>query len=85
MSIFQIHRPEGATIFQLFFKRIFRFLNISIMLNILKLQEYLGNFKKLISRNKEFKFWHLQSFINEKPCQPKTFDVFSMEHVGLTE
>ena len=56
MSIFQIHRPEGATIFQLFFKRIFRFLNISIMLNILKLQEYLGNFKKLISRNKEFKF-----------------------------
>ena len=61
------------------------FLNFSIMLNIFNFQEYLGNFRKLISRNKEFKFWYLQSFINEKPCQPKTFEVFSMEHVELTE
>ena len=32
------------------------FLNFSIMLNIFNFQEYLGNFRKLISRNKEFKF-----------------------------
>ena len=75
MSIFEIHRQKGATIFQLFFKRIFQFLSFSIMLNICKFQEYLGNFRKLISWNKEFKFWHLQNFNNEKPCQPKTFDV----------
>ena len=55
------------------------------MLNICKFQEYLGNFRKLISWNKEFKFWHLQNFINEKPCQPKTFDVVLMEQVGSTE
>ena len=75
MSIFEIHRQKGATIFRLFFKRIFQFLSFLIMLNICKFQEYLGNFRKLISWNKEFKFWHLQNFINEKPCQPKTFDV----------
>ena len=45
------------------------------MLNIFKFQEYLGNSGKLISRIKEFKFWHLQNFIKEKPYQPKTFDV----------
>ena len=45
------------------------------MLNICKFQEYLGNSRKLILRNKEFKFWHLQNFIKEKSCQPKTFDV----------
>ena len=44
------------------------------MLSISKFQEYLGNSRKLILRNKEFKFWHLQNFIKEKPCQPKTFD-----------
>ena len=75
MSIFENNKKKGATIFQLFFKRIFQFLSFSIMLNICKFQEYLGNFRKLISWNKEFKFWHLQNFINEKPCQPKTFDV----------
>ena len=45
------------------------------MLTICKFQEYLGNSRKLISRNKEFIFWHLQTLIKEKPCQPKTFDV----------
>ena len=55
------------------------------MLNICKLQEYLGISRKLISWNKEFKFWHLQNFINEKPCQPKTYDLFSMERVVLTK
>ena len=81
MSIFQNHWSKGATNFQLIFERIFRILNFSIMLNIFKFQEYLSNFRKAISRNKEFKFWHLKSFINEKPCQSKTFDVFWMEHV----
>ena len=76
---------KSEPIFQLFFKRIFQFLNFSIMLNICKFKEYLGNSKKLISQNKEFKFWHLQNFIKEKPCQPNTFASFSMEHVGLTE
>ena len=52
------------------------------MLNICKFQEYLGNSRKLILRNKEFKFWHLQNFIKEKSCQPTSF---SMEYVGLTE
>ena len=69
-----------------FFKRVKRVKRVfELLLNIFNFQEYLGNFRKLISRNKEFKFWHLQSFINEKPCQPKTFEVFSMEHVELTE
>ena len=45
------------------------------MLNISKFQEYLDNFWKFFSRNKEFKFWHLQNFIKEKPYQPKTFDI----------
>ena len=35
----------------------------------------LGSSRKFISRNKEFKFWHLQKFIKEKPYQPKTFNV----------
>ena len=48
-------------------------------------QEYLGISRKLILRNKEFKFWHLQNFIKEKPCQPKTYDLFSMERVVLTK
>ena len=45
----------------------------AIMLDICKFQEYLGNSRKLISRNKEFKFRHLQTFIKEK--SPKIFDV----------
>ena len=81
MSIFQIYSSKGATNFQLILERIFRLLNFSIMLNIFKFQEYLSNFRKAISRNKEFMFWHLQNFINEKPCQSKTSDVFWMEHV----
>ena len=35
-----------------------------IMLNICKFLEYLGNCKKFISRNKEFKFWHLQNTLS---------------------
>ena len=44
------------------------------MLNICKFLEYLGNCSKFISRNKEFKFWHLQNAIKEKRYQPKTFN-----------
>ena len=75
MPIFQLHLPKGVLIFQLFFKRIFQFLNFSIMLTICKFQDF-DNSKKFIWWNKEFKlFWYLQNFIKEKPCQPKTFDV----------
>ena len=57
------------------FSKEFLFLNFSIMLNICKFLEYLGNCRKFISRNKECKFWHLQNFIKEIPYQPKTFKV----------
>ena len=33
--------------------------NFSIMVDICKFQKYLENSRKFISRNKEFKFWHL--------------------------
>ena len=61
--------------YQFFNFFVFQFLNFSIMLNICKFLEYLGNCRKFISRNKECKFWHLQNFIKEKPYQPKTFNV----------
>ena len=64
--------------YQFFNFFVFQFLNFSIMLNIGKFLEYLGNSRKIISRNKEFKFWHLQNFIKEKLYQPKTYNsVFS--------
>ena len=64
--------------YQFFNSFVFQFLNFSIMLNICKFLEYLGNSRKIISRNKEFKFWHLQNFIKEKLYQPKTYNsVFS--------
>ena len=85
VPIFQLRLLKGVQIFQLFFKRIFQFLNFSIMLTICKFQEYLGNSRKLISRNKEFKFWHLQNFIKEKPCQPKTFDVVFNKPRGINQ
>ena len=66
---------QKAYQFFLFFKRIFQFMNFSIMVNICKFQEYLGNCRKPISQIKEFKFWHLQNFIKEKPCQPNAFGV----------
>ena len=45
------------------------------MLNICQFQGYLGNSRKLISLNKEIKFWHLQNFMTEKACQSEIFDV----------
>ena len=64
--IFELRLPKGVPIFQLFFRFSifeffnyfsgFQFLNFSIMLNICKFQEYLGNSSKLILRNKEFRF-----------------------------
>ena len=81
--IFQLYLPKSVPIFQLFFKRIFQFLNFSIMLNVCKFQKYLGNSRKLILRNKELKFWHLQSFTKEKPCQRNTFDVIFNRARGI--
>ena len=81
VPIIQFCLPKDLPIFQVFFKIILQFLNFSIMLNISKFQEYLGNSRKLISRNKEFKFCHFQNFIKEKPSQPKHFDfVFNGAH-----
>ena len=48
-------------------KEFFFFWNFSIMHNIYKFLEYLGNCRKFISRNKERKFCYLQNFIKEKP------------------
>ena len=72
VPIFQLRLPKDVRIFQLFFKRIFLFLNFPIMLNICKFLEYLGKCRKIISRNKEFKLWHWQNFIKETPYQPNT-------------
>ena len=58
VPIFQLRLPRSVPIFQIFFKRKFLFLNVSIMRNIWRFQEYFGNYRKFISRNKEFEFWH---------------------------
>ena len=59
--------------FATFFKIFFQLLSFSIMLDICKFQKYLGNSRRFILQNKEFKFWHCKtSFRN---LQPKTFDV----------
>ena len=75
VSIFQLRLPKGIPIFQLFLKRTFQFLNFSIMLTIYKFQKYLSNSRKLISRNKEFKFWHFRPgqivYINIKISQQR--------------
>ena len=76
MLSFQLRLPKAVPVFQLLFKIIFHFLNISIMLNSCKFQKYLGNYRKFISPNKQFKFCCLQNFIKEKPYQAKTFGVF---------
>ena len=55
------------------------------MLSICKYQEYLGNSGKLNLRNKEFKFWHLQNFIKEKPYQSKTSDIFFNGARGINQ
>ena len=75
VPIFQFRLPKGVLFFQLFFKRIFQFLNFLIILNIWKFQECLGNSRTPKSRNKEFNFWHFQNFIKGKARQPKSFDV----------
>ena len=84
VPIFQLHLQKGLPIFQLFFQKISQYLNLSIMLNICKFREYLDSSRELISRNKEFKFWHLQNFIKEKPYQPKTFDIVFHGERGIT-
>ena len=55
------------------------------MLNVCKFQEYLGNSRQFIPRNKEFKFVicvisSTKNLVNLKPLAS-----VSMEHVGLTE
>ena len=85
IPIFQLCLSKGALIFQLIFKRIFQFLNFSIKLNICKFLEYLGNSRKFILRNKEFKFWHLQNFIKEKPYQPKAFSIVFNGACGINQ
>ena len=43
--------------FSAIFQNNFQFLNFLIMLTIWKFQEYLGNTRKFISKNKKFEFW----------------------------
>ena len=72
MPTFQLRLPKTRTNYSTIFQKN---LSFSIMLNICKYQKYLGNSGKFISRNKEFKFLSLHNFNEEKPYQPKTFDV----------
>ena len=60
--------PKSVPIFQLFFKR----KNVSIIVNICKFQEYMGNSRKFISRSKEFetKFFDICLFLL---CTPEIF------------
>ena len=60
--------PKDVPIFQLFLKG----KNVSIMDNICKFQEYLGNSRKFISRSKEFetKYFDICLFL---PCTPQIF------------
>ena len=56
-STWRANVPKMCQFFNYFPKEnIFKFLNFSIMVNICKFQEYLGNSRKFISQNKEFKF-----------------------------
>ena len=45
------------------------------MLNICKFQKYLGNSRKIISLNKEFKLWHLQNFLGKCKINSVIVDV----------
>ena len=79
---FQIRLPKGVPNFQLFFNRIFQFLNFSIMLN--------PNFKKIwaILENLSRETKNLNSGICKISLRknvPKSLTSFSVEHVGLTE
>ena len=64
VPIFQLRLLKGVSNFQLFFKRISKFLNFSILPNICKFQEHLGSSRKLISQ-KEFKLYicKIKSFV----------------------
>ena len=77
--------PKDLPIFQVFFKIILQFLNFSIMLNISKFQEYLGNSRKLISRNKESNFDISKISLRKNLVNLKPLTSFSMEHIGLTQ
>ena len=77
MSIFQLHQPKGGPIFQLFQKN-FGFFNFSMMLNVCKFQEYLGNSRKLISQNKEFKFGICKISLTKNLANLKSLTSFSM-------
>ena len=78
VPIFQFCLPKGVPIFQLFFKRIFQFLNFSVILTICKFQEYLGNSRKL-------NFDICKMSLRKNLANLKPLMSFSIEHVGLTE
>ena len=57
----------------------FWILNFWIMLYICQFQNYVGNSRKYFPRNKKFKFWHLQNFIQEmqkKLCHRRGSHIF---------
>ena len=85
VPIFQLRLPKGVTIFYLFFKGIFKFLNFSVMLNIC-----IANFKNIWAireklscetKNLKFDIWKIlsskENLINLKPL--------TMDHLGLIE
>ena len=54
---------------EIYFSIKYQFSNFSIMINICKFQENLGNSRTLFLRNKENKFWLFKiSLRNLKPC-----------------
>ena len=67
-SNWRANLPKGVPIFQLFFNR----KNVLIMVNLCKFQEYLGNFRKFISRSKEFETKYFDIFLFLL-CTPQIF------------
>ena len=56
VPIFQLLLAKGVPIFQLFFKRIFQLLNFSIILNICKFLEHLGNSREFTRKTNNLNF-----------------------------
>ena len=71
--------------FNYFSKEFFNFWNFQLCSTFANFRNISAILENLSHKTIKFKFWHLQNFIKEKPCQPSTFASFSMEHVGLTE
>ena len=84
-STWRANVPKGVPIFQLFFRRIFQFTNFSIMPDICKFQEYLGNSRKFILREKKDLNLSIRKILLRKNLVSLEFLTSpSTGHVGLT-